>query len=105
MAYGHILKESFLDLSSFGCFNLHASILPSYRGASPIETAIAMGDKINGSNFNEGLSKMDAGPILDIERVTIDKSDTGLYQGIKFLLPVFRCWREILAFLLRLIKT
>ena len=86
MAYGHILKESFLDLSSFGCFNLHASILPSYRGASPIETAIAMGDKLTGVTLMKVFPKMDAGPILDVERVIIDKSDTGLYLRNKISL-------------------
>ena len=45
MAYGHILKKSFLTLAPSGCFNFHASILPKYRGASPIETAIAMGEQ------------------------------------------------------------
>ena len=45
MAYGHILKEDLLTAAPFGCFNLHASLLPKYRGASPIESAIAMGEK------------------------------------------------------------
>ena len=85
MAYGHILKESFLDLSSFGCFNLHASILPSYRGASPIETAIAMGDKLTGVTLMKAFQN-GCWTYFDIERVIIDKSDTGLYLRNKISL-------------------
>ena len=45
MAYGHILKDDLLNIPSCGCVNLHASLLPKYRGASPIETAIARGKR------------------------------------------------------------
>ena len=48
MAYGYILNQNFLNAPSLGCFNLHASLLPSYRGASPIETSLASGDEKSG---------------------------------------------------------
>ena len=48
MAYGHILSQEFLDSAKYGCYNLHASLLPSYRGASPIETSLACGEKVTG---------------------------------------------------------
>lgn len=77
MAYGHILKKIFFDVSPGGCFNLHASLLPKYRGASPIETAIAMGDTVSGVTLMRVVQKMDAGPIVDSESVKIDTLDTG----------------------------
>ena len=77
MAYGHILKKVFFDLSPGGCFNLHASLLPKYRGASPIETAIAMGETLSGVTLMRVVQKMDAGPIVDSESVKIDSLDTG----------------------------
>ena len=77
MAYGHILKKSFLSLAPNGCFNLHASLLPFYRGASPIESSVAMGDSFTGVTLMRVISKMDAGPIVDFEKVEIQKEDTG----------------------------
>ena len=77
MAYGHILKKSFLTLAPAGCFNFHASILPKYRGASPIETAIAMGEKSTGVTLMRVIPQMDAGPILDFESVIVEGGDTG----------------------------
>jgi methionyl-tRNA formyltransferase len=77
MAYGHILKLDLLEVASLGCFNLHASVLPSYRGASPIETALASGEKETGVTLMRIVPQMDAGPIVDIERVLIAEDDTG----------------------------
>ena len=77
MAYGHILKENLLTVTRFGCFNLHASLLPKYRGASPIESAMAMGEKKTGVTLMKVIPKMDAGPIIDAEKVVIDQGDTG----------------------------
>jgi methionyl-tRNA formyltransferase len=77
MAYGHILKDDLLETAPFGCFNLHASLLPKYRGASPIETALAMGEKETGVTLMRVVTRMDAGPIIDSEAVSISMSDTG----------------------------
>ena len=77
MAYGHILKNDMLMVASAGCFNLHASILPAYRGASPIETALACGDDETGVTLMRVVPKMDAGPVIDVEKVKIDDSTTG----------------------------
>jgi methionyl-tRNA formyltransferase len=78
MAYGHILKNSFLEVAPSGCYNLHASLLPKYRGASPIETAIAEGEKQTGVTLMKVVPRMDAGPIIDSEEVEISEKDTGL---------------------------
>jgi len=77
MAYGHILKKSFLEVASSGCYNLHASLLPKYRGASPIETAIAQGEKQTGVTLMKVVPRMDAGPIIDSEGVEISEKDNG----------------------------
>jgi methionyl-tRNA formyltransferase len=64
VAYGRIIPPSMLALPRFGCINLHASLLPKYRGAAPIQWAIAMGDAFTGNTtmlLEEGL---DTGPIL-----------------------------------------
>ncbi len=64
VAYGRILPKWMLDLPTYGCINLHASLLPKYRGAAPIQWAVAMGDAYTGNTtmlLEEGL---DTGPIL-----------------------------------------
>ena len=76
MAYGHILKKKLLDTPPLGSWNFHASILPKYRGASPIESAILSGERETGVSLMQIIPKMDAGPVLDIEKVTILDEDT-----------------------------
>lgn len=77
MAYGHLLKRSLIELPRLGTVNLHGSILPKYRGASPVETAIAVGEQETGVSLMRIVPKMDAGPVMDIERVAISPADTG----------------------------
>jgi len=78
MAYGHILKDDFIASARLGMLNLHASILPKYRGASPIQTAIANGDRETGVTLMRVVRKLDAGPAADVERVPIQKLDTAI---------------------------
>lgn len=76
VAYGKILPKNVLAIPERGCINVHASLLPRYRGASPISRAIMNGDKKTGVTtmlMDEGL---DTGPILLQREVIIDKSDT-----------------------------
>ena len=77
MAYGHILNSELLNVAPKGCFNLHASLLPAYRGASPIETAIAMGESETGVSLMRVVPKMDSGPVIDSEMVEISSTCTG----------------------------
>jgi len=77
MAYGHILKDDLLHTAPCGCFNLHASLLPKYRGASPIETALAMGELETGVTLMRVVPRMDAGSIIDSEAVSVLSTDTG----------------------------
>jgi methionyl-tRNA formyltransferase len=76
MAYGHILRDDFIGTPRLGTLNLHTSILPRYRGASPIQTAIAQGDRETGVTLMRIVRKLDAGPIADVERVAIAPLDT-----------------------------
>jgi len=64
VAYGEIVKQSLLDVSKFGAINLHASLLPKWRGAAPIQRAIEAGDTETGVSIIKLVQKMDAGPIL-----------------------------------------
>lgn len=83
MAYGHILRDDFIATPRLGTLNLHASILPKYRGASPIQSAIANGETETGVSLMRIVRKLDAGPVADIERVPIAKCDTALEIEMK----------------------
>lgn len=78
MAYGHILKDAFIATPRLGMVNFHASILPSYRGASPIQTAVASGERETGVSLMRIVRALDAGPVADVERVPIAPEDTAL---------------------------
>jgi methionyl-tRNA formyltransferase len=76
-AYGKILPKHILDLPPHGCINVHASLLPKYRGAAPISWAIIRGEKVTGittTKMNEG---MDTGDMLIKRKICIDDEDTG----------------------------
>jgi methionyl-tRNA formyltransferase len=76
VAYGKVLPKEVLDIPEGGCINVHASLLPKYRGAAPISRAIMNGDEKTGVTtmlMDEGL---DTGPVLLRREVAIDKSDT-----------------------------
>ncbi|NDD57786.1 MAG: methionyl-tRNA formyltransferase [Chlamydiae bacterium] len=73
VAYGEILKQNILDLPKKKCINIHASLLPSYRGAAPIHRCIMNGDKRTGITIIEMVRQMDAGDILAQESFEISK--------------------------------
>lgn len=75
LAYGHILPKEILSLPKYGCLNIHGSLLPKYRGASPIESCLLNGDKETGITFMKMADKMDAGPIYSLHRIEIEKTD------------------------------
>ena len=78
MAYGHILGDAFITTPRLGSLNLHASLLPKYRGASPIQTAVACGESETGVALMRIVKKLDAGPVAEIERVGVASLDTAL---------------------------
>lgn len=75
MAYGQIIPISILKLAKYGSYNIHASLLPRYRGAAPIQYALLNGDQKTGITFMEMVQKMDAGDILFQEEITINIED------------------------------
>lgn len=76
LAYGHILRQAVLDTPRLGTLNLHTSLLPRYRGASPIQTATAAGDRETGVTLMKLALQLDAGPVAGVERVPIGPLDT-----------------------------
>jgi methionyl-tRNA formyltransferase len=75
MAYGHILGKAIRELPRRGIFNFHASLLPRFRGAAPIEAAIASGVSATGISLMEVVKEMDAGDVLDRQSVPIGAWD------------------------------
>ena len=76
MAYGHILRDAFIGVPRLGTLNLHTSLLPRYRGASPIQTAIAAGEVETGVTLMRIVRALDAGPVADVEKTPIAPDDT-----------------------------
>lgn len=83
VAYGRILPESVLSVPSGGCVNLHASLLPCYRGAAPINWAIINGDKETGVSTMFMDAGLDTGPVLLEKKVPIAGDDTTATLGEK----------------------
>ncbi len=76
-AFGQILPKEVLDLPKYGSINVHASILPKYRGSAPIEYAIMNGDKKTGVTIMYMDEGMDTGDIIKISKLPIEDNDTG----------------------------
>ncbi|MEL7199065.1 MAG: methionyl-tRNA formyltransferase [Pseudomonadota bacterium] len=76
-AYGLILKQAVLDAPVHGCINIHASILPRWRGAAPIHRAIMAGDEETGVTIMQMEAGLDTGPMLHVVRTPIAKKTTG----------------------------
>ncbi len=74
-AYGQIVPEGFLNLPAYGCINIHASLLPKYRGGAPIQWSIIRGEKCTGVTLMKMEKKMDAGVMYAKEVVEILDSD------------------------------
>jgi len=75
-AYGHILGPKALAVPRLGCVNVHASLLPRWRGASPVQRAIEAGDGETGVAIMQMDAGMDTGPVFAVERLAIDRRDT-----------------------------
>ena len=76
-AYGQILPKELLEVPKYGCINVHASLLPKYRGASPIQWSILNGDEVTGVTIMQMGEGLDDGDILMQEEVVIDPDETG----------------------------
>jgi len=75
VAYGQIIPEEYLNLTKYGFINIHASLLPKWRGAAPIQRSIINLDEETGISFMKLVKKLDEGPVCKKFNVTIDKKD------------------------------
>ncbi len=76
-AFGQLLSQEILDIPKFGCVNIHASLLPKYRGAAPIQQSIIDGERESGVTIMQMALGMDTGDILVAEALKIEDDDTG----------------------------
>ncbi len=86
-AFAQFLGQKILTLPLSGCFNIHTSLLPKYRGAAPIQHALINGETKTGVSIQKMIKKMDAGDIAHSEEVEISSEETGvtLYEKLKNL--------------------
>lgn len=86
LAFAQFLGSRLLNMSRLGCFNIHTSILPKYRGAAPIQYALLNGDIHTGVSIQKMVKKMDAGDLVHFHTVAISPQETGgqLYTRLKF---------------------
>ena len=77
VAFGQIIPQDILDIPPYGCVNIHASLLPKYRGAAPIQWAVIDGEKESGVTTMQMDAGLDTGAILEQERVVLAKDETG----------------------------
>src|SRR3989344_4931969 len=85
-AYGKIIPKTILDIPKHGFINIHASLLPKYRGASPIQYAILNGDKETGITIMKVDEEMDHGPLLGKSEIRISKFET--YENLRQKLAI-----------------
>jgi methionyl-tRNA formyltransferase len=76
VAYGKIIPQKLIDIFPKGLLNIHYSLLPEFRGASPVESAILSGKKETGVTIQKLIFKLDAGPIVAVEKFPIDEKIT-----------------------------
>jgi methionyl-tRNA formyltransferase len=90
MAYGKILPKALLDAPSLACLNIHASILPRHRGASPIQAAIACGDRESGVSIMHMAEGLDTGDVILEKRIPIRRRETAgsLSDRLSLISPI-----------------
>ena len=76
-AYGLILPKPILDAPEMGCVNIHASLLPRWRGAAPIQRAILAGDRVSGVTIMQMDVGLDTGPMLHTRKLLLERKDAG----------------------------
>lgn len=101
VAYGQILPKEALEAPRLGCLNLHASLLPRWRGAAPIQRAIQAGDEVTGVQIMQMEEGLDTGPVLMSEIVPIAPDDTAGSLHDKLMETGAELWPRTLAALER----
>ena len=87
VAFGQIIPQSILDVPPYGCINIHASLLPKYRGAAPIQWAVIDGQKESGVTTMQMDAGLDTGAILEQEKILLAEDETGgsLFEKLSLL--------------------
>lgn len=101
VAYGLILSQAVLDIPKFGCINGHASLLPRWRGAAPIQRAIEAGDKQTGVTAMQMERGLDTGPMLHSISTAISKDDTSLSLHDRLAELTAKCLLETLELIIK----
>ena len=96
-AFGQILPQSVLDIPRYGCLNIHPSLLPRFRGASPVAAAILAGDEFTGVSLMLMDSGLDTGPVLSQESISISPQDTTGSLTAKLSLVAAHLLPDVLA--------
>lgn len=100
VAYGKILPPALLSIPRFGFINVHASLLPKYRGAAPIQWALLNGENETGVTIFRIVEQLDAGPVMAQAKIRIDESD----DVEKLTDKIFFCGNRLLLEILSLIE-
>ena len=97
VAYGKILPKELLAIPRYGFINLHASLLPKYRGAAPVQWALLKGEKESGITIFKIVEQLDAGPVIAQKKIKISEDDTAetllkkiMAEGAKLLTAVLK---------------
>lgn len=87
VAFGQILTQDFMSSFNFGCVNVHASLLPLWRGAAPIQRSIEAGDKESGVSLQRMVKKLDAGDVIAERKMALDDeiNSLQLHDALAFL--------------------
>ena len=96
-AFGQILPQSVLDIPGYGCINIHPSLLPKYRGASPVAAAILAGDEFTGVSIMLMDRGLDSGPVLGRAQIPISAQDTTGSLTAKLSLVAAHLLQEVLV--------
>ncbi len=91
LAFSQFISQEILDIPKIGCFNIHTSILPKYRGAAPVQYALLNGDKSTGVSIQKMVKKMDAGDICFFKSIDIEQEDNALTLFQKLKLEAAEC--------------
>lgn len=104
VAYGKILPQTLIDIPSNGTYNIHYSLLPKYRGATPAESAILHGDRETGVTLQKMVFKLDAGPIVTTrtlplhgDETTLSLRDTLIPLGAETVIELFTTLEQNLS--------
>lgn len=77
IAFGQILPKEILDMTKYGCINVHASLLPDYRGAAPIQWAVINGEPVSGVTTMQMDEGLDTGDMIMKTEIVLDEKETG----------------------------